>query len=163
MKLAIFHIAFYAATLPISAQTVNVPAEWEKQQRVHVAWFGKERRDSVLCRVIEALQPSVPLTLNIPADSLKPSICLYLSKYRIDTAGIDFVTDRDVDFWTRDPLFFVTQNDSLKVVCFNYSMYGVYPDIANEPIPDDIKKIGEYDERLAVQLKLPVIKSDFVV
>ncbi len=162
MKLAIFLIVFYAAALPIAAQTVRVPAEWEKQERVHVAWFGKERRDSVLCRVIEALQPSVPLTLNIPADSLKPSICLYLSKYGIDTASIDFVTDRDVDFWTRDPLFFVTQNDSLKVACFNYSMYGVYPDIANEPIPDDIKKIGEYDERLAVQLKLPVIKSDFV-
>ena len=93
MKLAIFHIAFYAATLPISAQTINVPAEWEKQERVHMAWFGKERRDSVLCRVMEALQPSVPLTLNIPADSLKPSICLYLSKYRIDTAKIDFVTE----------------------------------------------------------------------
>ncbi|MBL7745758.1 MAG: agmatine deiminase family protein, partial [Chitinophagaceae bacterium] len=141
---------------------IRVPAEWEKQERVHLAWFGKERRDSVLCRVIEALQPSVPLTLNIPADSLMTSICLYLSKYRIDTARIDFVTDRDVDFWTRDPLFFVTQNDSLKVVCFNYSMYGVYPDIANEPLPDDIKKIGEYDERLAAQLKTPTIKSDFV-
>lgn len=162
MKLTIFLIAFYAAALPITAQTVRVPAEWEKQERVHVAWFGKERRDSVLCRAIEALQPSVPITLNIQADSLKPSICLYLSKYRIDTASIDFVTDRDVDFWTRDPLFFVIQNDSLKVACFNYSMYGIYPDIANEPIPDDIKKIGEYDERLAVKLKLPVIKSDFV-
>jgi agmatine deiminase len=162
MKLTIFFIAFYAATLPVWAQTVKIPGEWENQERVHLAWFGKERRDSVLCSVIEALQPSVPLTLNIPADSLKLSICLYLSKYRIDTAGIDFVTDRDVDFWTRDPLFFVTQNDSLKVVCFNYSMYGVYPDIANELIPEDIKKIGEYDERLATQLRLPVIKSDFV-
>jgi agmatine deiminase len=162
MKLIIFLIAFYAAALPTWAQTVKVQAEWEKQERVHLAWFGKERRDSVLCRVIEALQPSVPLTLNIPADSLRPSISLYLAKYRIDTAAIDFVTDRDVDFWTRDPLFFVKQNDSVKVVCFNYSMYGVYPEIANEPMPDDIKKIGEYDDRLAVQLKLPVIKSDFV-
>lgn len=146
----------------MSAQSIRVPAEWEKQERVHLAWFGKERRDSVLCRVIEALQPSVPLTLNISADSLKHSICLYLSKYKIDTASIDFITDRDVDFWTRDPLFFVTQNDSLKVVCFNYSMYGVYPGIANEPLPDDIKKVGEYDERLATQLKVPAIKSDFV-
>jgi agmatine deiminase len=162
MKLSFFLIPFFLAALRVAPQTKRLPAEWEKQDRVHLAWFGKERRDSVLCRVIEALQPSVSLTLNIPADSLKPSVCLSLAKYGIDTGRIDFVTDPNVDFWTRDPLFFVTQNDSLKVVCFNYSMYGVYPDIMNEPIPDDIKKIGEYDERLAMQLKLPVIKSDFV-
>ena len=51
-----------------------LPAEWEQQERVHLAWFGSERRDSVLCRVIEALQPEIPITLNIPADSLSDKI-----------------------------------------------------------------------------------------
>lgn len=162
MKQIAILIAFFAATSPVAAQTIKVKAEWEKQERVHLAWFGKERRDSVLCRVIEALQPAVSLTLNIPADSLRPSICSYLAKYDIDTAKIDFVTDPETDFWTRDPLFFVSENNALKMVCFNYSMYGVYPGIANEPMPEEIKRVGEYDERLARQLKLPVIKSDFV-
>lgn len=162
MRVTFFLITICAATISVSAQSVRCPAEWERQERVHLAWFGNERRDSVLCRVVEALQPSVPLTINIPADSLKSSICLYLAKYKIDTTRIDFVADRDVDFWTRDPLFFVKQSDSLKIVCFNYSMYGIFPDIANEPIPDDIKRVGEYDERLALRLGLPVIKSDYV-
>ncbi len=162
MKLTIFFIALYLATLPVWAQTVRVPAEWEKQERVHLAWFGKDRRDTVLCRVIEALQPYNSITLNIPNDTLKPSIISKLSGYGINSATIHFVTDPDTDFWTRDPLFFVVDSGHLAITCFNYSMYGAYPDIANESMPDDIRRVGEYDDRLAEQLKLPVIKSDFV-
>jgi agmatine deiminase len=143
------------------AQTLRVPAEWEKQERVHLAWFGKERRDSVLCRVIEALQPSVPLTLNITSKFAKASICAYMSKYSIDTSKIDFIVDPETDFWTRDPLFFAIESNSLKLVCFNYNMYGVFPDILGSPIPDDIKKIGEYDERLAKQLRIDTIISNY--
>ena len=162
MKLTIFFIALYLTTLQVWAQTIRVPAEWEKQERVHLAWFGKDRRDTVLCRVIQALQPYNSITLNIPNDSLKPSIISKLSGYGINSAAIHFVTDPDTDFWTRDPLFFVVDNGHLAITCFNYSMYGAYPDIANESIPDDIRRVGEYDDRLAEQLKLPVIKSDFV-
>jgi agmatine deiminase len=141
---------------------ITLPSEWSMQERVHLAWFGNERRDSVLCRTIEALQSSIPLTLNIPADSLKSSICNYMSAYKIDTSKIDFVVDPETDFWTRDPIFFVIENDSLKMTCFNYSMYGIFPQIEGVPIPDVIKKIGEYDERLAKKLNIPIIKSDFV-
>lgn len=139
-----------------------LPAEWEQQERVHLAWFGSERRDSVLCRVIEALQPEIPITLNIPADSLSDKIKAKLLSYDIDLSKIHFHTDAFTDFWTRDPLFFIKNKFELKIVCFKYSLYGVYPDLLGEPIPDDVKRIGEYDERLAEQLQLPAVKSDFV-
>lgn len=144
------------------AQPVRVPAEWEKQDQVHLSWFGSIRRDSVLCRVIEALQPAVAITLNIPADSLSHSIMKKLSQYQIDTGKINVVTDPYADFWTRDPLYFALDSNKLKVVCFNYSMYGVFSEIPGQEIPEDIQKIGAYDERTAGRLGLPVIKSDFV-
>ncbi len=162
MKLTGLIILLFMITPPVLAQGMRVPAEWEKQERVHLAWFGKERRDSVLCRVIEALQPSVQITLNISSGSSKKSICAYMRSYLIDTSKIDFVIDPETDFWTRDPLFFVTEGNSLKLVCFNYSMYGVFPDIIGMPLPDEIKKIGEYDERLAKRLHIDTIKSDYV-
>ncbi len=143
-------------------QEFYLPAEWEPQERVHLAWFGSERRDSVLCRVIEALQPEIPITLNIPADSLSDKIKAKLLSYGIDTSKIHFHIDPFTDFWTRDPIFFIKNKSGLKIVCFDYSLYGVYPDLLGEPIPNDVKLIGEYDERLAEQLQLPVVKSDFV-
>jgi agmatine deiminase len=144
------------------AQSIRVPAEWEKQEAVHLAWYGNIRRDSVLCRVIEALQPTVSVVLHIPAISLKRSITQVLSDYKVDTAAISYIEDPDTDFWTRDPLYFAIENNQLKVVCFNYSMYGIYPDLAGEPLPDEIKRIGEFDERMAKRLQLPVIKSDYI-
>lgn len=162
MRIISVFLILLSTAIPALSQPVRLPAEWEQQEGVYLTWFGHERRDSVLCRVIEALQPSVSLTLNIMSLSEKPAINAYLSQFKIDTAGIDFVEDPDTDFWTRDPLFFVNEAGVMKMVCFNYSMYGIFPDLAGVPMPDEIKKIGEYDERLASQLHLPVIKSDFI-
>lgn len=144
------------------SQSIRVPAEWEKQEAVHLAWYGNMRRDSVLCRVIEALQPNVSIVLNIPADSLKASVTQQLSNYKIDISALNFIVDPDTDFWIRDPLYFAFENKQLKVVCFGYSMYGIYPDIAGEPIPEEIKRIGQVDERVAKRSQLSTINSDFV-
>jgi len=159
----IFTVLLIVAIHQVSkSQSIRLAAEWEKQERVHLAWFGNEKRDTVLCRVIQALQPDMPITLNIPEDTISVKVKKNLLTYGIDTTLINFNYDPFVDFWTRDPIFFVFKGTKLIIVCFNYSMYGVYPDILDEQIPDAIKKIGEYDERLARKLKLPIIKSDFV-
>jgi len=52
--LFIFFIALSAISL---SQSVSIPAQWEKQEQVWLTWMGAERRDTVTCRVIEALQP----------------------------------------------------------------------------------------------------------
>jgi agmatine deiminase len=163
-KMKIFHLlcTFILISLSINGQSIRLPAEWEKQDRVHLAWFGNDRRDTVLCRVVKALQPEMLITLNIADNSLASGIKTKLLNYEIDTSTINFVVDSNVDFWTRDPLFFILDNNQLKIVDFNFSMYGVYPGIFDMPIPDDIKKIGEYDTRLAAQLDIPTIRSDFI-
>jgi len=145
------------------SQSFRIPAEWEKQEAVWFSWFGNPRRDSVTCRVIEALQPHVSISLNISSEKAKTSITKYLASYIIDTSKINFVIDKDADFWTRDPVFFVKdKQNKLNVVCFNYSLYGIYPDILPGPLPKGISLIGKWDERLAKYLNIPMIKSEFV-
>ena len=145
------------------AQTYRVPAEWEKQEKVWLTWFGVERRDSVTCRVIEALQPQVKLSLNVASDSLKTVAIKYMAKYKVDTSGIEYVIDPYIDYFARDYIFFVKDKaDKLKVVCFDYSSYGMYPGIYGKPMPEEEKKFGKWDERVAEKLNLPVVNSEYV-
>ncbi len=147
----------------VAGQPFRVPAEWEKQEKVWLTWFGQERRDSVSCRVIEALQPYVKITLNAESESVKGAAMRYMTSFSIDTAKINFVIDPYIDFFTRDYIFFVAdQKKQLKVVCFDYSSYGMYPGIYGKPMPEEEKLFGKWDERVADQLGLPVIKSDYV-
>jgi len=148
--------------LPIGtiAQAIRMPAEWESQEKVWLTWFGQERRDSVSCRVMEALQTTVELVLNVESDSMKSIAIRYMGNYRIDISQIEFVTDRYVDFFTRDYVFFVKdKKHKLQVVCYDYSAYGAFNETA---MPDEEKKYGRWDERLAKQLNLPVINSEYV-
>jgi len=100
-----------------TAQTVRIPAEWEKQEKVWLSWFGQERRDSTSCRVIEALQPHVPLSINVESDSMKMAAIQYMSGYNIDVSKLDFVKDAYADFYIRDYVFFVKDAaDKLQIV-----------------------------------------------
>jgi len=145
------------------AQTLRVPAEWENQEKVWLTWFGQERRDSTSCRVMEALQPNVKLSLNVASDSMKAVAIKYMANYKIDVSNIEFVLDEYIDFYTRDYVFFVKgPEEKLLVVCFEYSAYGMYPDFYGIPMPEEESKFGKWDERLAKKLNLPAITSQFV-
>lgn len=145
------------------AQPARMPAEWEQQERVYLSWFGRERRDSVSCRVVQALLPHVAITINLQQESLLAAVKNKLRAYSIDPEQIQFVIDSSADFWTRDPFLFIQKkNKQLSVVQFRYTMYGAYPDLLGEPPPRDILLVGEYGERLAARLQLPLIKSDYV-
>lgn len=145
------------------AQTLRVPAEWENQEKVWLTWFGQERRDSTSCRVIEALQPNVKLSLNVESDSMKALAIRYMSDYRIDVNNIEFDQDEYTDFYTRDYVFFVKgPEEKLQIVCFDYSAYGMYPDFYGTAMPEEEIKFGKWDERLAKKLNLPAISSQYV-
>lgn len=144
-------------------QNVRIPAEWETQEKVWLTWFGQERRDSVTCRVIEALQPHVKLSLNVSSTSMRSAAIKYMAKYQVDTSTIEIVMDPYIDFFARDYIFFTKDKaNKLQVVCFDYSSYGMYPTIYGKPMPEVEKKYGKWDERMAVLLNLPFIKSDYV-
>lgn len=165
MKYLKFIIAFSITLIHINviAQTFRIPAEWEHHEKVWLTWFGQERRDSTSCRVIEALQPNVKLSLNVESDSMKTVAINYMVNYKIDVSKIEFVKDEYIDFYTRDYVFFVKdKKERLQVVCFDYSSYGRYPDLTGVPMPEEEKKFGQWDERLAKKLNLPVINSQFV-
>jgi agmatine deiminase len=150
------------ATLTI-AQPLRIPAEWENQEKVWLTWFGQERRDSTSCRVIEALQPNVKLSLNVESDSMKAVAIRYMSNYRIDVSNIEFVQDEYIDFYTRDYVFLVkNREEKLQIVCFEYSAYGMYPDFYGIPMPEEESKFGKWDERLVKKLNLPAITSQYV-
>jgi len=165
MKYLKFIIAFSITLIhtQVIAQTFRIPAEWEHHEKVWLTWFGQERRDSTSCRVIEALQPNVKLSLNVESDSMKTVAINYMTNYKIDVSKIEFINDAYIDFYTRDYVFFVKdQNDKLQIVCFDYSCYGTFPDINGIPMPAEERKFGQWDERLAKQLNLPSINSQYV-
>ncbi len=144
-------------------QEVRIPAEWEKQEKVWLTWFGQERRDSVTCRVIEALQPHVKLSLNVASTSMRTTAIKYMAQYIVDTSAIEIVTDPYIDFFARDYIFFTKDKaNKLQVVCFDYSSYGMYPDIYGKPMPEGEKIFGKWDERVAEHLNLPVVNSEYV-
>ncbi|HMX36070.1 MAG TPA: agmatine deiminase family protein [Ferruginibacter sp.] len=145
-----------------TAQTVRIPAEWEKQEKVWLSWFGQERRDSTSCRVIEALQPHVPLSINVESDSMKMAAIQYMSGYNIDVSKLDFVKDAYADFYIRDYVFFVKDAaEKLQIVCFDYSSYGMYPDLLG-PMTEEEGRFGKWDERLAEKMRVPAVTSDYV-
>lgn len=146
-----------------SSQDIRIPAEWERQDKVWLSWFGQERRDSISCRVIEALQSHVQLAMNVASESKKTAAIKYMSNYRIDVSKVEFLIDSYADFFIRDYVFFTKGKDEkLKVVCFDYSAYGLYPDYYKMPIPEGEKKYGRWDERLALSMNAPAINSSFV-
>ncbi len=154
---------FLSLSLYGVSQRVRIPAEWEKQEKVWLTWFGQERRDSVTCRVLEALQPHVKLSLNVASISMKTAATKYMAKYIVDTSAIEFVIDPYIDFFARDYVFFTKDEaNKLQVVCFDYSSYGMYPDIYGKAMPEEEKKYGKWDERLAAHLNLPIVKSEYV-
>jgi agmatine deiminase len=139
-----------------------MPAEWEPQERVWLTWFGQERRDSVSCDMIKALQPHVKLTINVGSESMKANAVKYMADQKIDSSKLEFVVDPFVDFFVRDYAVFVKdQQGRLKIVDFVDSSYGQFPQLSGKPMPEYQKKFGLWEERLAPQLDLPIIKSDY--
>jgi agmatine deiminase len=162
LKLAICFLLVMQWPSLANAQDHRIPAEWEKQERVLLSWFGAIRRDTVTCRVIEALQPRVDITLYIWHDSIRHRVNKKLASYNVDTNRLNIQIDEYADFWTRDPLVFVEHSDQLQVACFDWSAFGLFPQIMPGPIPAETRLYGELDERFAAHVQLPVIKSDFV-
>ena len=165
MKYLKFTIALSITLIHIHviAQKFRIPAEWENHGKVWLTWFGQDRRDSTSCRVMEALQPNVELSLNVESDSMKTVAINYMANYKIDVSKIEFIDDGYIDFYIRDYVFFVKdQYDKLRIVCFDYSAYGTYPDIHGIPMPAEERKFGQWDERLVKKLNLPAINSQYV-
>lgn len=144
------------------AQSIRMPAEWEHQEKVILSLQGHSRRDTISYQIIEALQPHVRISLYISDHSMRTETCRRLSKYKVDTAAINFLVDPYADFWTRDHFSFVKDSGKIKVVCFNWTYYGRYPDLIPRPISLTEQRFGQFDERLANDLRLQVIKSEFV-
>ncbi|MCB0820554.1 MAG: agmatine deiminase family protein [Bacteroidetes bacterium] len=144
------------------AQSTRIPAEWEKQKEVFITWFGKTKRDTVTEAVIAALHRHVNITINVSDSSAIPAIQSRLESVATELKKITFVVDPKSGFWLRDAMIFIENGQDLKVVDFNYSMYGIYPEIYNMPIPESKKEIGRYDQRISKRLNVPIIKSEFV-
>lgn len=147
--------------LSLSAEDLRLPAEWEPHERVWLTWFGQERRDSVSCDMVKALLPNVKLTLNVASEGMKTNAIKFMAEHDVDASKLEFVIDPYADYFIRDYAVFVKdRSGKLQIVDFVYSSFGQFPQLTGKPMPEDEKKFGLWEERLAPQLKLPVIKSD---
>ena len=154
------------ACVPVMAcsQSVRMPAEWEPHDRVWLTWFGEGRRDSVSSAMVRALQPHVKLTINVASESMATKARTFLAADQIAVDGIEFVIDYSVDYFVRDYVIFVKDDaDKLHIVDFAYTMYGQILASANPPMPDFEKKFGQWEERLAERLHLPLVTSELAL
>ena len=142
------------------AQMMRMPAEWEPHERVWLTWFGQERRDSVSSDIVKALLPNVKLTMNVGSEEMKANAIKFMSEHGVDTAKLEFAIDPYTDFFVRDYAVFVKDSGGkITIVDFVYSSFGRFPQLTGTPISEDEKKFGLWEDRLAAQLTLPVIKS----
>jgi agmatine deiminase len=143
------------------AQAMRMPAEWEPQERVMVTWTGQERRDPVSLEIIRALQPHVKVTINVVSEEIKAGAIKLLGEQKIDMSNIDFVVDPGIDFWLRDYAVFVKDaKGQVNVVDFAWSAYGSFPQLEGRPLSERQAILGQWEQRLAKQLNIPVIKSE---
>lgn len=144
------------------SQNLRLPAEWEPQERVWLTWFGQERRDSVSLDIVKALLPNVKLTLNVESEGMKANAVKFLTDHKIDTSKLEFVIDPFIDFFVRDYAVFVKNgNGKVQIIDFVDSSYGRFPQLTGKPMPEIQKKFGLWEERLAQQLNMPVIRSEY--
>jgi len=154
-------VALTCVPTMLFAQRVRMPAEWEPHERVWLTWFGEGRRDSVSSSMVKALQPHVKLTMNVASESMKAKARSFLAADQIDVNGIDFVIDPNIDYFVRDYVFFVKDDaDKLHIVDFVYTVYGQFLPLAKPPMPEFEKKFGQWEERLAETLRLPLVTSE---
>lgn len=157
-----------------TAQNVRVPAEWEPHERVWLTWFGQGRRDSVSADMVKALQPHVKLTMNVESQAMKVDARTFLAANQIDVDRIDFVIDPNVDYFVRDYAVFVKDDaDKLHIVDFVYTIFGRFPPSAKPSVsetgmpvtgmPESEKKFGQWEQRLAESLRVPLVRSEFAL
>lgn len=159
-RLAVAALIMLPAT--VFSQNVRLPAEWEPHERVWLTWFGQGRRDSVSVEIVKALQPHVKLTMNVATESMRTNARLFLAAHAVNTDSIEFVIDPSIDYFVQDYAFFVKdETDKVQVVDFVYTAYGQLLPSSGPPMPASEKKFGEWEQRLAMQLGLPLVTSDF--
>lgn len=155
-------LALILMQIGVVAQSLRMPAEWEPQEKVWLTWFGQERRDTVSCDIVKALSPNVKLTMNVESEGMKTNAIKFMTEHGIDASKLEFVIDPFIDFFVRDYAVFVKdKSDKLQIVDFAYSSYGRYPQLTGKPLPELEKKFGLWEERLAQQLSLPIIRSEY--
>ncbi len=151
-----------SAPATMVGQNVRLPAEWEPHERVWLTWFGIGRRDSVTIDMVKALQPHVRLTMNVASEARKVSARALLASHDINVDSIDFVIDPNIDYFVQDYAMFVKDEaDKVHIVDFVYTVYGQVPADSAAKLPEYERKFGEWEQRLATQLGLPLIVSEF--
>jgi agmatine deiminase len=112
--------------------------------------------------MVKALLPNVKLTMNVESEGMKANAIKFLTGQNVETAKIEFVIDPFIDYFVRDYAVFVKDSKGkIQVVDFVDSSYGQYPQLTGKPMPESQKKFGLWEERLAENLNLPVIKSSY--
>ncbi len=140
------------------------PAEWEPQAAIWLGWHSRPARDSVLARMVVALQPHVPVKILFKTDSMRRAGNLLLAAMGADTSRVMWIQNSHYSFWMRDPgpLFLENPTGTLSMADFRYTSYGVKSMPEDQKITAVDDEEGLADNELARQYHWPVVRSDFV-
>lgn len=122
----------------------SMPAEWERQDAVWLAWpydidsfpvlEGAERSQA---EVIAALSEGEMVHLLVRDEAMLSRAAQYLKLTEVDAANVTFHTANYADVWFRDmgPTFVVNREErKLAMVDWDFNAYGKFPELLNDSL-----------------------------
>ena len=145
-------------------ETYRFPAEFEPHEAIWLGWPVYENKKGlstvpVMLKIIKELAPYVKVKIAAQDDEEKNKIIALLKEKQIPFRHVYFYTIPHADIWFRDmgPIFLKSDNGNLKIVKFNFNMWG-YNDVSAEECAVD----REVPQWAANWLKLDVVETEMV-
>lgn len=142
----------------------SLPPEWESQQSLWLARCSGPQENlfsDMQCQIVKAVSPYETITLLVSQDSLRAIAFKQFTRYGIDTAKVRVITCSIENGAIRDagPIFLKNKKSELALAHFRWTNYG-WPKDVPAFMQDFVR--GQINDSLAVQLHLPLIKSNVV-
>jgi agmatine deiminase len=148
-----------------AAEPMAFPAEWEKHEAIWMGWPANEYVDSrpvadVQLALIDELAKYVRVEMAVNDAAEIPTIKQRLAERNIPEDRVGFHIIPHTDIWFRDmgPLFAMASSGELKVIDFNFNLWGI------APLGDVAAMMDNFvDRRIASELRLPTLPSSLVL
>lgn len=159
--------------LPDPKSQIRVPAEWEEQESVWMAWpaFSNKHDWSApdaYAQLLTGLLPTVRVDLCVTDAAMQEEVTAFLRSKGVAQTLIEsqlkFHRINYVDIWLRDtgPLF-IKDGNTLKAVDFQFNAWGWGPYVTLPEFASSIKIEETVDRQISALLNVPHISSSLIL
>ncbi|WP_420148262.1 agmatine deiminase family protein [Spirosoma sp.] len=156
-----------------AASTIRVPAEWEEQESVWMAWPSYSNKHDwsapeVYAELLKSLLPTVKVDLCVADAAMQEEIKAFLLAHGVSndliTSKLRFHNINYVDIWLRDtgPIF-IKDGSTLKSVDFQFNSWGWGPYITDPDFAGYQATDETVDRQISDLMNVPHIGSSLLM